>query len=183
MDLQSIEKLLQDAVKHLEEEYSRMQVGRASTSMVEGLLVDAYDTSQALIAVATITTPDPKTIMIQPWDKAVLPNIEKAIRDRSDLGLNPMNDGSVVRINIPQPTEERRKDLVKVAHSKSEDAKISVRNARHKAHAQIKTQLKDKEISEDESKAMEKELQEIVDGANGRIDDLNKVKEKEILTV
>lgn len=183
MDLQTTDKMMQGSIKHLEEEFAKIQVGRASTSMVEGLLVDAYGQAQPLRNVATITTPDPQTIMIQPWDKGVLAGIEKSIRERSDLGFNPLNDGNVIRIPIPTPTEERRKDLVKVAHSKAEESRISIRNARHKALTTIQTQLKDKEISEDEAKAMEKELQEITDAANKKVDEHTKAKEADILKV
>lgn len=183
MDLQTAEKMMDDAIAHLEEEFAKIQVGKASTSMVEGLLVTAYGQSQPLRNVATITTPDPQTIMIQPWDKAVLGDIERSIRERSDLGFNPNNDGSVLRIPIPQPTEERRMELVKVANAIAEESKISIRNARHKAHDSLKNQLKEKEISEDESKAMEKELQEATDSANDKIDEHTKAKEKDILTV
>lgn len=183
MDLQTAEQQFQAALKHLEEEFAKMQVGRASTAMVEGLLVEAYGSAQPMRNIATITTPDARTIMIQPWDKSVLPAVEKSIRERSDLGFNPLNDGNVIRINIPQPTEERRKELSKVAHAKGEEAKISVRNARHKAHSVIQTQQKDKEISEDEARAMEKELQESVDRANKKIDELVAAKEKNIMTL
>lgn len=183
MDIQTAEKMMQDAVKHLEEEFAKLQVGRASASMVDGMLVDAYGQSQPLRNVASITTPDPQTLMIQPWDRAVLGDIERSIRERSDLGLNPVNDGAVLRIPIPTPTEERRKELVKVAHAKGEEAKISVRNARHKAMTAIQTQLKEKEISEDESKALEKELQEATDKTNKNIDEHVKAKEKDIMTV
>ncbi|MGE3341047.1 MAG: ribosome recycling factor [Candidatus Altimarinota bacterium] len=174
---------MQDALKHLEGEYVKMQVGRASTAMVEGLLITAYGMTQPLRNIASITTPDAKSIMIQPWDKSVLSSIESGIRERSDLGLNPMNDGNVLRINLPQPTEERRKELVKVAYAKAEEAKVSIRNARHKVHSAIKDQLKEKEVSEDEAKAMESELQEVVDAMNKKIDELAKSKEKDILTV
>jgi ribosome recycling factor len=183
MDLQTAERMMQDAIKHLEEEFAKLQVGRASVSMVDGMLVNAYGQSQPLKNVATITTPDPKTIMIQPWDKAVLGDIERTIRERSDLGLNPLNDGTVLRIPIPTPTEDRRKEIVKVAHAKAEESKISIRNARHKALASIHDQLKDKEISEDESKALEKELQEATDKSNKSIEEHTKAKEKDILTV
>ncbi len=183
MDLQTAEKMMQDAIKHLEEEFMKLQVGRASTSMVDSMLVDAYGQTQPLKNVATITTPDPQTIMIQPWDKAVLSDIERCIRERSDLGLNPLNDGNVLRIPIPTPTEERRKELVKVAHAKAEDSKISVRNARHKALSAIHAQLKEKEISEDEAKALEGELQEATDKSNKSIDEHAKAKEKDIMTV
>ncbi len=183
MDLQTAEKLFQDAIKHLEGEFAKMQVGRASTAMVDGLLVEAYGSFQPLKHFATVSTPDPKTIMIQPWDKGMLLPIEKAIRERKDLGLNPMNDGSAVRITLPMPTEERRKELAKVAKAKGEDARISVRNARHKANSRIQEQEKEKEISEDESRALQKELQQNVDKANKKIEEVVKAKEKEILTI
>ncbi len=183
MDLQTAEKLFQDAIKHLEGEFAKMQVGRASTAMVDGLLVEAYGSLQPLKHFATVSTPDPKTIMIQPWDKAMLAPIERAIRERKDLGLNPMNDGSVVRITLPMPTEERRKELAKVAKAKGEEARISVRNARHKANSRIQEQEKEKEISEDESRALQRELQQNVDKANKKIEEVVKTKEKEILTI
>ena len=183
MTLQEAQQLMEGAMKHLREEFSKMQVGRASTSMVEDMLVDAYGSSQPMKTVANLSTPESNQILIQPWDKGMLANIEKAIRDRSDLGLNPVNDGASVRLTLPQPTEERRKDLVKVAHAKGEEAKISVRNARHKYHTFVKEQLKAKEISEDESRGMENKLQEVVDKINKDIDDHVKTKEKEIMTV
>lgn len=183
MDLQTAEKLVQDAMRHLEIEFSRMQVGRASTGMVEGLQVEAYGTHQPIRNVATITTPDARTIMLQPWDKSVLSSIEKSIRGRSDLGFNPLNDGNVIRIPIPQPTEERRKELAKVAHAKGEEAKISVRSSRQKYHGQIQEDLKNKKVSEDMAHSKEKELQDLVDRSNKKIDEMVKSKEKEILTI
>lgn len=171
------------AIKHLEEEFSRMQVGTASTAMVEGVLVNSYGTSQPLKNIASLSTPDATSLLIQPWDKAVLADIEKSIRDRNDLGFNPMNDGTCIRINIPQPTEERRKDLVKVAHAKGEDAKISIRTTRQKRHTEIQNQLKAKEISEDESRGLNNKLQAIVDEMNKSVDEHVKKKEQEIMTV
>lgn len=183
MDLQTAEKLFQDAIKHLESEFSKMQVGRASTAMVDGLLVEAYGSFQPVKHFATISTPDPKTIQIQPWDKTILTAIERAIRERQDLGLNPLNDGHVIRIVLPMPTEERRKELVKVGKAKGEEARISVRNARHKALSRIQEQEKSKEISEDESHALQKDLQQSVDKANKKIEEVVKAKEKEIMTI
>jgi|CXWL01.1.fsa_nt_gi ribosome recycling factor len=183
MDISSAEKLMQDAIRHLEEEFSKMQVGRASTSMVETLPVDAYGMTQPMRNLCTITTPDPKTILMQPWDKTVLSAMEKAIRERSDLGFNPLNDGNVLRINIPQPTEERRKELGKVARVKGEETKISVRNARQKAHAHIQEQLKSKSVSEDMASGEEKKLQDAVDRHNKKIEDMVKAKETDILKI
>lgn len=174
---------MQDALNHLESEFMRMQVGRASTAMVEGLLINAYGMTQPIKAVASLSTPDPKSIMIQPWDKSVLSAIENGIRERSDLGFNPMNDGNVIRIVLPQPTEERRKELVKVAHAKGEEAKISIRNARQKVHTSIRDKEKAKEISEDEAKIDDKKLQDAVDRMNKKVDEMVKAKEKDILTI
>lgn len=181
MDLQSAQKLMQDAIQHLQLEFSKMQVGRANTAMVEGILVEAYGQQQPIRSVASLSTPDVRTIMIQPWDRSILGSVEKSIRVRSDLGLNPVNDGNVLRINIPTPTEERRKELVKVARSKAEDGKISVRNARGKFHSELK-ELK-KTVSEDVVHMQEKDLQKAVDNANAKIDEMVKAKEKEIMTV
>lgn len=183
MDIVAGEKLMQGAIKHLEDEFAKMQVGRASTAMVEGLLVEAYGSTQPIRNVASLNTPDARTILIQPWDKSTLAPIEKAIRDRSDLGFNPLNDGNVIRINIPLPTEERRKELVKVASAKGEEAKISIRTTRQKIHGGIQDQLKAKQLSEDMAKAEEKKLQDAVDKYNKMIDEKVKAKEKDILTV
>lgn len=183
MDLQTTEKLMNDAIKHLEGEFARMQVGRASTGMVEGLMAEAYGSHQPIRNIATLTTPDARTIMVQPWDKSVLTAIEKSIRERSDLGFNPLNDGNVIRINIPQPTEERRKELSKTAHAKGEEAKISVRSTRQKYHGFIQDELKAKKISEDMARTKEKDLQSLVDRLNKKIDEMVKAKEKDIMTL
>lgn len=183
MDLQTVETMLQDAIKHLEVEFSKINAGRASTSMVEDMLVRAYGQEQPLKNVASISTPDPATILLQPWDKGVLADVESSIRERSDMGFNPTNDGSSIWIKLPQPTEERRKDLVKVAHGKAEETRISIRNSRHDMLKHIKGQLTDKEISEDEAKAMEGELQEKVDAANKKVEEHLKHKEEDIMTV
>ena len=183
MDLPTTEKLMQDAIKHLESEFARMQVGRASTGMVEGLMVEAYGSHQPIRNVATLTTPDARTILIQPWDKSILSFVEKSIRERSDLGFNPLNDGNVIRISIPQPTEERRKELSKTAHAKGEETKISVRNTRQKYHGLIQDELKGKKISEDAAHTKEKDLQALVDRVNKKIDEMVKAKEKDILTL
>lgn len=183
MDMNLLEKQISDALHHLEVEFNKIQAGRASTAMVEGLLVNVYGAEQPLRNVANLSTPDPGTILIQPWDKSVLSSLEKSIRERSDLGLNPNNDGNSVWIKIPQPTEERRKELVKVSHTRAEEARISIRNARHDHQKSIKTQLQDKALSEDQAKAFEKQLQEKVDEANKAIEASLKLKESQILTV
>jgi len=183
MDLESASKLMEEAIKHLEQEFSKLQAGRASTAMVEDMLVRAYGQDQPLKNVAGISTPDPQTILIQPWDKGVLADLEKSIRDRSDLGLNPNNDGNSIWIKLPQPTEERRKELVKVANGKAEEARISIRNARQELHKENQRLLLEKEISEDQAKGNEADLQETVDSHNKRVEEHLKKKEQEIMTV
>lgn len=170
------------AIDHLKEEFSRLQVGRANASLVENIPVDVYGVSQPVKAVATVSIPDPRTIQIQPWDKSNLAPIEKAIVGIG-TGLNPVNDGLVVRINIPPLTEERRTELTKHVKKLAEDAKITVRNARQDAHNQFK-QLKDSgEFTEDDVYSADKDLQKVVDDSNTKIDEIADAKEKDVMTV
>lgn len=170
------------AKDHLQHEYSKLQIGRASAALVEEVMVTAYGTDQPLKSLASISVPDPKTLQIQPWDKGVLNQIDAAIQ-KSGLNLTPVNDGVVVRINIPPLTEERRSDLSKIVHKLAEDARIAVRNARQTAHEAFKKLEGDKEISEDDFHLANKHLQEAVDEANKEIEDLAKAKEQDIMTV
>ncbi|MBU1019460.1 MAG: ribosome recycling factor [Patescibacteria group bacterium] len=170
------------ALLHLKEEYGKLQAGRANPSMVEGLNVDAYGSSQPVKAVATVTIPDPKTLQIQPWDKSMIAAIEKAIRE-SGLGLNPVNNGISVMLNIPPLTEERRTDLVKVVKKLSEEAKISIRNARQTAHTRFKEAEGAGEMTEDDKYGSEKKLQEVVDDYNGKVDEMERAKSESIMTV
>ncbi len=169
-------------IAHLTDEFASLQIGRASAAMVEGLMVEAYGVVQPLKSVASVGVPDARTLQIQPWDKAMLASIEKAIRD-SDLNLNPVNNGVAILLNIPNLTEERRKDLVKVLGRMAEEARISIRNARHEAMTTIKRQEHDGDIAEDERKRTEKQLQDKVDEANASINDMAKKKEEAIMTV
>jgi len=180
--LQQAEAEFKKAFEHLKSEYSHLQVGRASAALVEGLSVDAYGMKQPLKAVGNISIPDPKTIQIQPWDKGLLTEIEKAIRN-SDLNLAPVNDGVVIRLNIPPLTEERRKDLAKVVHRLAEEARIAVRHVRQKAHDDLRDMEKNSQITEDQMRGGQKRLQEKVDHINGEIETLAKNKEKDIMTV
>jgi ribosome recycling factor len=181
-NMSSLQADLDLAVSHLDIELKKLQIGRASTGFVEDLIVDAYGSSQPMKAVATITTPDASTIMIQPWDRSLLLPVEQAITS-SDIGLQPNNDGHVIRLNIPAPTEERRKELSKVVHQKGEEAKISVRHARHSALDGLKQRKESKEISEDVFSMEEKELQKLVDTCNKSIEHRVKSREAEIMTV
>jgi len=170
------------ALEHLKEEYVKLQVGRATPAMIEDIQVEAYGTSQVLKGLATINVPDPKSLIIQPWDKSVLSSIEKAIQN-SDLNLNPVNDGNVVRINIPPLTEERRQELTKLVSKLAEEAKVTLRHHRQDVLSKMRDLEKSKEISEDELRGGEKKLQDKVDDYNLKIDEMMKSKEKDVMTV
>lgn len=182
---QTISNAVQDfnqALEHLKQAFSRLQAGRASASLLDGVQVESYGSMQPLKAVGNISVPDAKTIQIQPWDKSMLGPIEKAIAS-GHLNLNPVNDGNMIRIVIPQLTEDRRRDLTKQVHKLAEDAKISVRNSRQKAHTHMKEMQKNSEITEDDLRSGEKRLQEKVDNINKQIDELAKAKESDIMTI
>lgn len=170
------------AVKFLHEEYTKFQTGRASVALVDGLMVEVFGTSMPIKGVANLATPEANQITIQPWNRDHLSAIEKAIRE-SNLGLNPNNDGLMIRLFIPPLTEERRKDLVKLVHRYAEDARVSIRNARHEAMKKMEAMEKGKEISEDELKGKEKMLQKEVDEFNSKVEEEAGRKEKDIMTV
>jgi len=170
------------AIDHLHQEYAKIQTGRASTALVENLMVDSYGSRTPIKGIATITIPEPKQIAIQPWSRDQLPNIEKAIIE-ADIGLVPQNDGVVIRLNLPPMTEERRKDLVKLVGRYAEEDRISIRNARHEAMDRLKNLEKEKEISEDELRLKEKEVQAKVDEFNQKIEEASKKKEEDVMTV
>ena len=168
------------AVETLESEYKRLRTGRASISLVDGIRADYYGSATPLSQLATLTIPDPRTIVIQPWDSSVVGEIEKAIL-KSDLGLTPMNDGKAIRINIPPLTAERRRDLVKVVKKKAEESKVAVRNIRRDINEKIKDLKKDKKVSEDEQFRAQDEIQRITDDSVKKIEAVYGAKEKEIL--
>jgi len=170
------------AIEFLKEEFSKLQIGRASSVLVENIMVDAYGGFQQLKAVAQITVPESRTISIKAWDKTLLKAIETAII-KADIGLNPNNNGESILLNIPALTEERRKDIVKVVHKLAEDAKIAIRQVRQKAHQKFSDMKSSSEISEDEATGAEKKLQVQVDEANKTVEDLAKKKEVEVMTV
>ncbi|MFA6024476.1 MAG: ribosome recycling factor [Candidatus Gracilibacteria bacterium] len=180
-----VQKSKQDfikAIEHLSDEFNKLQIGRASSGMVDTLMVESYGVMQPIKNLASVSIPDARTIQIQPWDRSTLAGIEKAIRD-SDLNLNPSNNGLAVMLNIPPLTEERRRDLVKVVGRMSEEAKIAVRNLRHEAMAVFKKMEHAEEMSEDERKGAENALQEEVDAINKQIEELAKKKEDAIMTL
>ncbi len=170
------------AIESLKKELTKVRTGRASISLLDDVRVDYYGTATPLNQVGTLAVPEPRLITIQPWEKQLIPEIEKAIM-KADLGLNPASDGQIVRIAIPALTEERRLEMAKLAKSIGENAKISVRNARRDANDMLKQMEKDKDITEDDLKRGEKEVQELTDNHIGQIDEIVAAKEKEVMEI
>jgi len=173
---------MEKAVAALEKDFSHLRTGRASTALLDGLKVDYYGTMTPVDQIASISTPDSRTITIQPWDRAAFGLVEKAIL-KSDLGLNPVNDGKIIRIGLPPLTEDRRKELVKVAKKYTEEAKVAVRNIRRDANDALKKQQKDKVISEDGQRQGEAEIQKLTDSYVAKMDQALGKKEKEIMEI
>jgi ribosome recycling factor len=179
---QDCKQRMQKALDTLKKDFSRLRTGRASTTLVEDVLVDYYNTPTPLNQLASISIPDSRTITIQPWDRNSFSDVEKAIM-KSDLGLNPINDGKVIRISIPPLTEERRKELVKVAKKNTEDAKIAIRNVRREGNETLKKMKNDKDITEDDQRKGQEKIQELTDSFTAKSDELLAEKEKEIMEI
>lgn len=173
---------MEKSVDAFKKELSKVRTGRASLSILDGISVDAYGSSMPLNQVGTITIPESRMLVIQPWDPQMLAAIEKAIL-KSDIGLNPIGDGKVIRLNIPQLTEERRKELVKSARKVAEEFRVAIRNIRRDAIETLKKQKKDKEISEDELFKFQDEAQNETDLYIKQIDEITVNKEKEVMEV
>jgi ribosome recycling factor len=173
---------MEKAISDLQHDMAAIRTGRASLSILDHIRVDYYGTPTPLNQVANLHVPEPAMITIQPWDVSQIGPIEKAIRT-SDLGLNPANDGKVIRLPIPPLTEERRKQLVKKLHEAAEHHRVSVRNIRRDGNESVKKLLKDKKITEDEDKRAHDEIQKLTDGYMQKIDQAAKIKEKEILEI
>jgi ribosome recycling factor len=169
------------AVDHADGELNKIRAGKASPSMLDDVYVDYYGTATPLSQVGTVNTPDARTIVVQPWEKSLLTAIEKAIME-ANLGVNPQNDGVIIRINVPPLTEERRRDLAKKAKGEAENGKIAIRNVRKDANEKIR-KLKADGVSEDEMKTGEAEIQKLTDAYIVKIDQLSDAKEKDIMTV
>lgn len=176
--IESFKQEVEKVFTFLHNEYSRLQTGRASAALVESVNIEAYGQSQPLKAVAGVSIQDARTIVVQPWDASVIGDIEAALT-KADLGVSPVNDGTVVRLNLPPMTEERRTQLTKVVHSLAEDARISVRQARQNAHDSIKDEEKD----EDLKFTLLEELEKSVKEANEKIEVSKKEKDEEVMTV
>ncbi|RKZ22610.1 ribosome recycling factor [bacterium] len=178
--LKDAKERMKKAVKVVEDELKGVRTGRASPSILQGIKVEYYGTKVPINQVASITVPQPDLLVVHPWDKSVLPEIEKAIRT-SDLGLNPSNDGNVIRIPIPPLTEERRKELVKLVRKMAEEGRVAIRNIRRDANEKVRRLKKDGEISEDDAMRLEKEIQKLTDEYIEKIDEVLEHKEKEIM--
>lgn len=170
------------AINLLKKELASIRTGRASMSILDGIVVDYYGTPTPLNQVATLGIPDSRQIVIQPWEQKIIPAIEKAIL-KSDIGLTPMNDGKFIRINIPPLTEERRSQLVKVVRKKAEEARIIVRNIRRDINEELKKDEKEKRLSEDEVRRLQGEIQKITDSFISKVEEIILQKEKEIMEV
>jgi len=173
---------MQASIEALKKKFASVRTGRASLSLLDGLTVDYYGTPTPLQQLASLSIPDSRQIAIQPWEQKIIPEIEKAIM-KSDLGLTPMNDGKLIRINIPALNEERRKQLVKVVKKEAEDAKVAVRNIRRDVNEELKKLEKEKHVSEDEIKKEHDEVQKITDSFVKKVEELLEHKEKEIMEV
>jgi ribosome recycling factor len=175
-------KRMNKAIDALKKEFSKIRTGRASIALFDDIRVDYYGTPTPLNQVGTLAIPESRLITIQPWEKNLIPEIEKAIF-KSDLGLNPISDGQLVRISIPPLTEERRKEMVKLTKRMGEDAKVAVRNARRDANETLKNSEKKKEISEDQLKRGEKAIQELTDKFVKKVDEVVAAKENEVMEI
>ena len=178
----AFEDKMKSAVEHLERELKTVRAGRANASVLDRISVDYYGSPTPIQQIASVSTPDARSLLIQPWDGSVLKGIEKAIL-ASDLGINPQNDGRAIRLVFPALTEERRRDLAKQVKKYSEDAKVAVRNIRRDAMEKFKAQKKKSEITEDDFKVIEKDMQKLTDDYIKEVERIADEKEKELMEI
>ena len=182
VDFKDFQRRMDGALAHLEEEFAAVRAGRANAKVLDRICVEYYGSETPLNGVATISTPDARTLVIQPWDTKLLKDIQKAIQ-ASDLGINPQNDGRVIRLVFPQLTEERRKDLTKQTKKYAEDAKVAMRNIRRDGMDYVKKLKKNSEITEDDQKKAEKDLQDLLDKMIRKVDAALVDKDKELMSL
>ena len=178
--LSELRQKMNKAVDALKKDFLKIRTGRASTALLDGIKVDCYDTQMPIDQVATVSAPESRLITIQPWDQTIMGSVEKSIL-KSELGLTPMNDGKIIRISIPPLTEERRKELAKLARKMGEENKISIRNFRREANEMLKELKAEKEISEDELYRSQDDVQKITDELIKKVDETTAQKEQEII--
>ncbi|MCS6782755.1 MAG: ribosome recycling factor [Gloeomargarita sp. SKYBB_i_bin120] len=182
MNLSEVETKMQQTLEATQRSFNTIRTGRANAAILDRVMVDYYNVPTPLRSLASISTPDATTILIQPYDRSTLGAIEKAI-STSDVGLTPNNDGNQIRLNIPPLTAERRKELVKSVHKLAEEGKVALRNIRREAIEQVRKQEKAAEISKDEAFSLQESIQKLTDKYIAKIDEMTQAKEKEILTV
>ncbi len=182
VDFKDYSRRMEKALDHLDEEFGAVRAGRANAKVLDRISVEYYGSETPLNGVATISSPDARTLVIQPWDTSLLKEIQKAIL-ASDLGINPQNDGRIIRLTFPQLTEERRKELTRQVKKYAEDAKVAMRNIRRDGMDYIKKLKKNSEITEDDQKKAEKDLQDILDKYIKKADEALAAKEKELMAI
>lgn len=182
MSLENIDEKMDKVVERLEVNFSEIRAGRANPAILNKVQVEYYGAMSPLTQIASVSVPEARLIVIQPWDKSLLSQIVRAI-EMAEIGINPMNDGQVIRLNFPELTEERRKDLVKEVKKLSEESKVAIRNVRRDEMDLVKAQLKNSAISEDEAKSDEAKIQKKTDDYVAKIDEITAKKEKDIMTV
>ena len=182
VDFKEYGRRMEKALDHLQDEFGAVRAGRANAKVLDRITVEYYGSETPLNGVATISTPDARTLVVQPWDTKLLKDIQKAIQT-SDLGINPQNDGRVIRLTFPQLTEERRKDLTKQVKKYAEDAKVAMRNIRRDGMDYVKKLKKNSEITEDDQKKAEKDLQDLLDKMIKKVDTATAAKEKELMSI
>ena len=182
MDIDSINQDMNKVLENLKQKFSEVRAGRANPTILNRINVDYYGQPTPINQVASISVPEPRLIVIQPWDKSLLSNITKEI-EKADIGINPMNDGNVIRLSFPELTEDRRKELAKDINKMSEEAKVAIRNVRRDYMDEAKASLKASEITEDEERSLEDKIQKATDSYVSQIDELTEKKESEIMTV
>lgn len=180
--IKDLETRMQAAVDLLAREFAGVRTGRANTALLDNLRVEAYGNMTPLNQLASLSVPDPRTLVIQPWDASQIGNIERAIH-KSDLGITPSSDGKVLRLTMPTLTEERRKQLAKTVGKYAEDARVAIRNVRREANEKLKTMAKDKHVSQDEERRGHDGIQKTTDKFTAKVDELAKKKEQEILAM
>ena len=182
MSLENMQERMEKVIDNLETNYSEIRAGRANPAILNRVSVEYYGVPTPINQVASVSVPEARLIVIQPWDRSILSLIEKAI-EKADIGIHPMNDGQVIRLSFPELTEERRKEIVKDVKKTAEEAKVAVRNVRRDEMDKAKAKLKNKEISEDEEKSLEDKIQKETDKYVAKIDEIADKKEKEIMSV
>jgi ribosome recycling factor len=173
---------MEKALEAMRREFNSVRTGKASPALLDSVRVDAYGSKMPLNQVASVSSPEPRMLIVQPWDKGLMGDIEKAIRN-SELGLNPANDGNIIRVPIPALNEERRRDLVRMLHKQAEEGRIAIRHARQEANKEIKRRQSDNELSEDEAHREMDRIQKLTDEHIGKVDHLLSHKEEEVMEV